>query len=261
MFNNLKVDEQNSKMHHVGDIDLARKIFLKEKFNNLNYLLNKRFTWMNQYIKPNSKTIELGSGAGFSELFIESEILMTDIYKKEWINQVVDINKLEIDLKNTDQIILSHVIHHIAKPVLFLKSLSQKLDKGNKIIIQEIYTSVFCKLLLFLKKHEGWDDDIEIFNINEFCNDPTNPWSANCSIPKLLFNKENFEKNFSELKILHFQLNEVLIFPLSGGVIAKTKIPEIDTRILRIVDSFDKFLIKLFPKLFACGISVVLEKQ
>tara|TARA_B100000963_G_scaffold294238_1_gene264831 strand:+ start:308 stop:478 length:171 start_codon:yes stop_codon:yes gene_type:complete len=56
-------------MKNEGDVFLARKTFLNEKNNNLEFLLYKRFNWMNHYIKKGSKVIYLGSGAGLIEFF------------------------------------------------------------------------------------------------------------------------------------------------------------------------------------------------
>ena len=59
-------------------------------------------------------------------------------------------------------------------------------------------------------------------------NDANDLWSANCAIPEILFNNENkFHKTFPFFKIIKNDLNECLIFPLSGGVISKTKMIEL----------------------------------
>jgi len=62
-------------------------------------------------------------------------------------------------------------------------------------------------------------------------------------------------------KIIKNSLNEFLLLPLSGGVIAKSKTVELPMVVLKIVYFIDIFLIFLFPKLFAFGRSVVLKKR
>lgn len=258
----LRLKPNESKMNHIHNVLEARTKYLEKPFNNLTYLLNKRYKWMEDFIKTDSITIELGSGAGFSQLFIKNKIFMTDIYKNEWIERVIDLNNISDSSISSQQIIVSHTIHHLANPYKFLKDIGKKVESGQYLIIQEIYTSIFCKLLLYLKRHEGWDETKNIFNLNEIMNDINDPWSANCSIPKLLFNdKKEFENKVSDFKIIHKKYSEFLIFPLSGGVTAKTKMPELPNRILKIIDHLDSFLVKLFPNIFACGISIVLEKK
>ena len=258
----LKVRPFESNMSHIHNVSEARTQYLENPFNNLTFLLNKRYKWMEDFIKADSKTIELGSGAGFSQLFIKNKIFMTDVNKNEWIEEVIDLNNISDSSISSQQIIISHTIHHLANPYKFLKDIGKKMESGQYLIIQEIYTSIFCKFLLYLKRHEGWDENKNIYNLNEFMNDIDDPWSANCSIPKLLFKDEKeFENNVSDFKIIHKKYSEVLIFPLSGGVTAKTKIPKLPTGFLKLLDSLDTLLTNLFPNMFACGISVVLEKK
>lgn len=258
----LKLKPNESKMNHIHNVLEARTKYLEKPFNNLTFLLNKRYKWMNDFIKSDSITIELGSGAGFSQFFIKNKVFLTDINKNEWIEEVVDLNNISNKSISCQQVIISHTIHHLATPYKFLQDIGKKLESGQYLIIQEIYTSIFCKFLLYLKRHEGWDETKSIFNFNEIMNDINDPWSANCSIPKLLFNdKKEFENKVSDFKIIHKKYSEFLIFPLSGGVTAKTKMPELPNRILKIIDRLDSLLVKLFPNIFACGISIVLEKK
>lgn len=74
-----------------------------------------------------------------------------------------------------------------ANPASFLDNLAVKLKKGGRVIIQDVYTCSLMKLALRIMRHEGWSDEVNIFDRDCICNDPMEPWSANCSIPKLLF--------------------------------------------------------------------------
>jgi len=53
---------------------------------------------------------------------------------------------------------------------------------------------------------------------------------------------------------------ECLIFPLSGGVISKTKMPSFPKFFLNFILFFDKVLVSVFPGIFALGRRVVIEK-
>jgi hypothetical protein len=230
-----------SKMNHLHNVSEARMQYLENPFNNLTFLLKKRYKWMEGFIKTDP-TIELGSGAGFSQLFIKNKIFMTDFTKNEWIEDTIDLNNISDSSISGQQIIISHTIHHLANPYKFLKDIGKKLESGQFLIIQEIYTSIFCKILLYLKKHEGWDETKNIYDISEIMNDIHDPWSANCSIPKLLFDDQiEFENKISDFKIIHKKYSEVLILPLSGGVTAKTKMPELPNGILKLIDNLTHF--------------------
>lgn len=249
-------------MKHEGDVEYAREYFFKNQNSNLHYLLEKRYNWMNKFIHPTDKcVIELGSGAGFSKYYIDHKILLSDYKKYSWIDLVIDANNIQLEPNSVDVFICSHMIHHISNPVIFLENLSTYLKPNGKIIIQEIYTSVAMKLLLLLMRHEGYDDTISIYDKDVVANNPNDPWSANCSIPKLLFNDlEKFE-NRVNYKVIHDNKHEFMLFPLSGGVIAKTYTVQLPHCILKIIHKSDSLLTYLFPELFALGRSTVLQKM
>ena len=64
-----------------------------------------------------------------------------------------------------------------------------------------------------------------------------------------------------DFEVVHDRFTECTMFPLSGGVTAKAKTIELPTPLLKIVDSIDRFLCRLSPKIFAMGRAVVLRKR
>ena len=251
-----------NRMKNEGDVVGARNFFINNKPNNLFMLLRTRYEWMNEYLHENQKIIELGAGAGFSEFFIDNDIILTDVVKREWIDLTIDALNPKIEDESVDVIICSHMIHHLASPVNFFEIVSKKIKKNGLIIIQEIETSLAMKILLRLMRHEGWSDIVDVFDKNVICNQESDPWSANCSIPKLLFqNEDKFHDKIESFEIIKNEVNEFLLCPLSGGVISKTKTVNLPMWLLRIIHLFDKCLVKFFPKIFALGRSVVLKKN
>ena len=118
--------------------------------------------------------------------------------------------------ESLDVVICSHMIHHIAKPVVFFENIHKKIKPSGYIIIQEINTSLMMRILLRLMRHEGWSYDVDVFDRNQVTNNPNDPWSANCAIPELLFENEGaFEEKIDGFKIVVNEVNEGMIFPLS----------------------------------------------
>ena len=118
------------------------------------------------------------------------------------------------------------------------------------------------KLAMRIMRHEGWLENIDVFDENTTANMPDDPWSANCSIPKMLFfnQKKDFEKEFPMYKVLKKEKNECFMFFLSGGVIAKTFYLPVNDSGVNFISLMDKTLVKLFPYVFTAGCSIVLEK-
>lgn len=255
-----------NRMKNEGNVEAAREYFLTGKNRVLYHLIKERFSWMNEYIRPTDEVIvELGCGAGLSEFFIKTDkLIMTDIVEHEWVDKCIDAMNIEYPDESIDVIICSHMIHHISNPACFLDNLARKLKPNGRILIQDIYTCSLMKAVLRIMRHEGWSDIVDVYDRNAVCNEPNDPWSANCSIPKLLFftgGGYKFEQQFPMYKILEKKKCECFLFLLSGGVIAKTFNVPIKDKGVNIVKKIDKILVKTFPSLFACGCSIVLEKK
>ena len=265
MFRSYYPAHHQNRMKQEGNVEAARSAFLTGKNVILYNLVRNRFTWMNQYINDSDKVvIELGCGAGLSKLFIENpNLILSDVVDHEWVDKYVDAMNIECDDESIDVVICSHMIHHLSNPANFFDALWRKLKPDGRIIIQDIYTCLLMKAVLRIMRHEGWSEDVDVFDRNSICNDPHDPWSANCSIPKLLFFNEKtpFDDVFAGYNIVKKSRNECFLFLLSGGVIAKTFYLPANNFLVKVIKTIDRFLIALFPAMFACGCSVVIQKR
>jgi SAM-dependent methyltransferase len=250
-------------MHHEGDVVSARARFLGTRFRNLEHLLVQRYAWMNNHIRPGDKVVEFGCGAGFSKLYVNrGNVLLTDYIKHDWVDMQVDAMHPPFEPHSADVIICSHMIHHMAKPVTFFKKVHPILRPGGRILIQDVNTALLLRLLLSIMRHEGWSYDVDVFDENAVTNDPEDPWSANCAIPQMLFHSTSeFERRVPGYRVIKNEVNECLLFPLSGGVIAKTPVPQLPHGVLKAVEQLDRALVKILPGSFAVGRSVVLQKE
>lgn len=250
-------------MHHEGDVVGARQRFLSSRFKNLDALLTQRYSWMNEHIRPGDKVVEFGCGAGFSRLYLEADdLVLTDYIKNDWVDLQADAMNPPFEPGTVDVIVCSHMIHHMARPVAFFRRAHGTLRDGGRIVIQDLNTALMMRALLLAMRHEGWSYDIDVFDENTVTNDPADPWSANCAIPELLFeSSERFEERVPGYRVLKNELNECLLFPLSGGVIAKTRVPQLPRPLLHAVGALDRLLVRALPSVFALGRSVVLEKR
>lgn len=252
---------ESNRMHNEGDVAGARAFFISRRPSNLAHLLHQRFAWMNAYIAPGTRALELGSGAGFSQLFIEQPIIMSDVEPRPWVNQVVDALNPDFPDNSFDVIICSHMIHHLASPLQFFERIHRMLRPGGRLLINEINTGLLMRFLLKLMSHEGWSYDVDVFDRSAIANDPADPWSANCAIPQLLWDDlPAFEKKVPFFRVERHELNECLVFPLSGGVIAKTKTINLPEPMLRAVDLLDRLLIRLMPGVFPMARRIVLQR-
>jgi SAM-dependent methyltransferase len=253
-----------SSMAHAGDLENAREVYISGLNGNLKFLLSRRFSWMNRYISSSDVGLELGSGIAASKDFIACQKFYTsDFTDSDWLDYPnIDALNTGFESGSFDFIIVSNVIHHLAYPKLFFEECYRLLKPSGVVLIQEIYTSALTRIILKLMKHEGFNEKIDVFDFNLPANNPRDAWSANCSIPKLLFSdKTTFSEKLSSWKILHFQRVECINFLNSGGVVAKTDYLPLSLGLLKMVELFDRFLIKMAPRVFAMQVQIVIRKE
>lgn len=249
-------------MKHEGDVAHAREFYFQHKPANLHFLLQKRFAWMNGYIKDADLVIEVGAGPAFSREFItRGRLVVTDYVKNQWIDQAVDALHTPFEDNSVDVVISTHMIHHLAHPLQFFREAGRILKPRGVMLIQEVNTALVMRLLLRLMRHEGYSYEVDVFDETTVANDPSDPWSANAAIPYLLFHDASlFERHAPYFAITHTQLTECFIFALSGGVTAKVKTVNLPLFMLGAIDKLDDFLIKIAPSIFALGRRIVLQK-
>ena len=76
-----------NRMASEGNLVRARMDFDSKKMNNLQFLLRKRYEWMNEFIRNDDIVIEIGAGAGLSKCFIDHKnLIATDVSPYPWID-------------------------------------------------------------------------------------------------------------------------------------------------------------------------------
>ena len=255
---------QENRMTSIANTKKARDLYYSNKYINVKFLLEKRFAWMNDFIEENHSGIEVGSGAGFTKEFIKNKnFKLSDLSEDDHLDfKNIDAQKTSFQSGSFDYVIASNMIHHIPYPTKFFKEMSRILKKNGKLIIFESYCSIFFQLATIIMKHEGFDFTKDVWDEKHPKSDEENPWAGNIAVPHLIFdNKNDFKKNLGNLFSIEFEeLTECLIFLNSGWVTSKTLFIPLPLAILKILNVFDKLLVKLFPNIFAMGRRIVLKK-
>jgi SAM-dependent methyltransferase len=211
--------------------------------------------WIKKYYAPQKRIFEVGSGSGLIKKIINNNVITSDIKKNPFIDLIFDIDKSIIPKKFInyfDIIIFNHSLHHSKNPIEAIKKVKSMLVNNGLIIINEPETSIIFKLFLLIFKHERYDDNKK--NNKNF-------WFENNSTGKILFQKKRVNDFFlKDFRILENRLSEFLIFLNSGGGGVDAPHIKLNFFLLEIIDSFDNFLIKYFPGLFALNRTIIMSK-
>ena len=253
-----------NKMNSIANTKIARDLYYSSKYQNVKFLLDKRFSWMNNFIDNNDKGIEVGSGAGFAKDFIKNKnFKLTDLGDDDHLDfKNIDAQNTGFEKNSFDYVIASNMIHHIPYPIKFFKEINRILKSNGKLIIFESHCSIIFQIATTLMKHEGFDFTLNVWDEKNPKSDENNAWHGNIAVPHLIFDdKEGFKKNLGNFfNIEHDKFTECLIFLNSGGVTSKTKFIPMNNFFLSILNFIDEILVKLFPNIFCMGRRIVLRK-
>ena len=263
-FSEYKAKHSENRLKNEGNVAKARQFYLENEPSNLKFMLEGRYLWMNDYIRPGDRCIEVGCGSGLSKEFIRKDchLLLTDFATYPWVEQNVDALNTGMPDESFDVLLCSNMVHHVPYPKVFFEEVFRILKPNGKLLIQEINCSWFLRLLLRSMRHEGWSFNQDPFSMTVPCTDKDDLWSANCAIPNLLFDDlDQFHRQVPQFKVTFHEYSEAILLPLSGGVIAKAKTVNLPRRVLSMVQAFDNLLIGISPNLFALQRKIVLEKR
>jgi SAM-dependent methyltransferase len=242
----------------------ARRRFFGHKPANLLFLLENRYGWMNRFLAPSMRGLEVGSGSGLSREFVKpGTLLQTDFAESEWLDQKnVDALATPFLDGQFDFIIASHVIHHVPNSVVFFREMERILKPGGIILINEVKNSVLMRTILRMMKHESYDYGVDVFDETAPMKKMTGDvWAANCAVPDLLFDDlEQFRRGFPRFAVVYHEYCECFVLLNSGGVDRATLRIPLPAWVNRHMKNLDRALISLSPGTFAMSRRVVLRK-
>ena len=255
--------ERNASiLRDIGNVEDSRHRFLTRRTNNLDILLAKRYLWINEFADKSEFGVEIGAGAGLSKLYLQDlNYIVTDYDDNPWLDQKVDAHNLPFDDGSVDYIFESNMIHHLAKPLLFIQEAHRVLKPGGRLLIQDVWGSLFLRALCKFFQTEGYSYDIDVFDRASYACDPNNLWAGNNVIPNMLWSNIDRFESITHFNVFIFERSEFLLFPFSGGVTSKALVPELPHFLLAFIDKIDNKLTKWFPDILALQMRSVLIKE
>jgi len=171
---------------------------------------------MAHWARP-GRTLELGGGTGNLKGWL-ADIVSTDIQFAPWLDAVADAQRLPFPDGAFGNIVMFDVLHHIERPLLFLREAARVLEPGGRLIVLEPWASPVSRLVYGLFHPEPIDLSVDALDDSP-ATPGRDPWLANQGIPTLLFGRERqrLATAIPTLRVLHLQRLALFAFPLSGG--------------------------------------------
>jgi SAM-dependent methyltransferase len=168
------------------------------------------------------RVLELGSGPGFLDQFIEG-LITSEIFPSPGINVVLDGHCLPFADASLRAIVMVDVLHHLPRPRDFLCEAARCVRQDGAIVMIEPWAS-------------RWSEWV----YRRFHNEPFEPRSAqwefpasgplsgaNMAMPWMIFQRDRdlFEKEFPQWRVADIRPMMPFRYVLSGGVTRRSFMP------------------------------------
>ena len=203
-------------------------------------------------------TLEIGGGTGNLKEYLP-HVISTDIIASPWLDCVCDAQALPLENNSLSNIVAIDVLHHIERPIRFLKEALRILRPGGRIILLDpAITPLSWFFYHFIHEEPVFlkSDPLEDGPLSP----DRKPFDANQAIPTLLFGKhrEVFSSKFPGFQIVENTFMSLWTYPLSGGFKPWSIVPSFAVKpLLAIEKKIEPFL----GSTLGFRLLVVLEKK
>ena len=255
--------DQN-RMGNLGDVAASRSSYFSRRSKNLEHLVRTRYEWMNEWISPGDRGVELGCGIGVGHRFLHAgSVLLTDMSDGDWLD-ITNVDAVATPFADGefDFVVVQNVLHHLAQPIRFFPEAARIVRPGGLVLVRDVKCSFMTRLMARLTRVEGYSYDVDVFDRQARLSDPANLWEANNAVPDLLFGDlDRFAREVPELEVLEERFEECLLVLNSGGVTHKTVSVPLPLPVLRLVRRLDDALTRRWPDALAMQRNVVLRRR
>jgi SAM-dependent methyltransferase len=205
--------------------------------------------------------VEIGSGCGnFKESF--PDVIATDaINAGPWIDRVVDARNLPFDDKEVGNFVMVDVLHHLPRPLSFLRNAAKALQPGGRIVLLEPAATPWARLVYGIFHHEPIDLSQDLF-AEDGTPEPANEGFtfANQAIATLLFVREPRETmaRLPSLKLSVVEHSDFVVYPATGGYSYLNLMP---SAIVRPLCRVERFLTSKTSNVTGMRLLIVLERE
>ena len=208
---------------------------------------------------PEGSVLDIGSGTAHIKEF-RPDIVSTDILLFPGIDVVADAHRLPFHDQFFAGVVMLDVLHHLERPIEFLKEASRVLKPGGRLAMIEPAMTVLAR-----RFYDRFHEEPVDMNADPFApvaiNPDRDPFDANQAIPSLLFAtapaRKLVEQTIPSLRVRSVEWQSLFAYPMSGGFQSWSLIPG---ALVGPMLAFERRMPQLVRKHLAFRMMVVLER-
>jgi SAM-dependent methyltransferase len=168
---------------------------------------------------PEGSVLDIGGGTAHIKQF-RPDVVSIDILKFPGIDAVADAHRLPFRDESFAGVVMLDVLHHLERPIEFLKEASRVLKPGGRLVMIEPAMTTLAR-----RFYDRFHEEPVDMNVDPFApvvmNPDRDPFDANQAIPTLLFATTQaqrlVEQTIPTFRVRTVDWQSLLAYPLSGG--------------------------------------------
>jgi SAM-dependent methyltransferase len=208
---------------------------------------------------PEGRVLDIGSGTAHIKDF-RPDIVSADILPFPGIDVVADAHRLPFPNSCFSGVVMLDVLHHLERPIEFLREASRLLRPGGRLAMIEPAMTTLARRFYDRFHEEPVDMSADPFA--EVAIDPDrDPFDANQAVPSLLFAtpaaRRQVEAVIPALRVRTVDWLSLFSYPLSGGFQSWSLMP---AALVRPLLAFEEKVPQAIRRQIAFRMIVVLER-
>jgi SAM-dependent methyltransferase len=227
----------------------------------LRLLYNHWYSQCTAFFSSERPVVEIGAGSGNFKSYFR-DVISTDVFPSgPWIDLVMDAHALALAPKTIGNMFVFDVLHHLQRPLDFLRPAIASLKPRGRMVVCEPALSPWSRFVYGVFHHEPVDDTWDLFGLDGKPPDEDRHHEfANAAIPDLLFwkNRATTVQLLQPSRVVHAQKFGFLLYPLTGGFGYRSYLPSTGFATLQKLE--DQIMRPFASWLTGMRMIVVLEK-
>lgn len=212
---------------HVRRRIVREKAFLRRLYEEWYGLVRERLPAIG------GPVLELGSGAGFMDEFVEC-LITSEIFRTPGASVVLDGTRLPFAPASLRAIAMTDVFHHIPAARRFLAEAARCLKPGGRIVMVEPWVTGWSRFVYTRFHHEPFIPEAKDWEFPS-----SGPLSgANGALPWMVFERDRptFAREFPGLELVSIRPFMPVAYLMSGGVGMRSLVPGFAYAACRLVE-------------------------
>lgn len=208
---------------------------------------------------PDGRILEIGGGTAHIK-DSRPDIISTDILSFPGIDVVADAHRLPFPDGSFSGVVMLDVLHHLERPIEFLRQASRVLSPGGRVAMIEPAMTTVARRFYHYFHEEPVDMDADPFAPVAVDLD-RDPFDANQAIPSLLFATSagcrRVERAIPCLRVRSVDWLGLFAYPLSGGFQSWSLMP---AALVRAMLAFEEKIPEAIRRQIAFRMMIVIER-